>query len=50
MRYMSLALWGGLLLSSSMTGRLDLLLQSKFHPLVAGSGLVLLIWGLQQLW
>ena len=50
MRSMSLALWGGVLLLSSLTGRLDLLLQSAFHPLVAGSGLVLLIWGLQQLW
>ena len=50
MRPMSLALWGGVLLLSSLNGRLDLLLQSTFHPLVAGSGLVLLIWGLQQLW
>lgn len=49
MRSMALALWGTVLLLSSMNGRLDLLLRSAFHPLVAGSGLVLLLWGLQQL-
>ncbi|MCT0200310.1 TIGR03943 family protein [Synechococcus sp. CS-1325] len=38
----SLALWSAVLLQSAASGRLDLLLRAVFHPLVWGSGLVLL--------
>ncbi|MFN6132142.1 MAG: TIGR03943 family putative permease subunit [Synechococcaceae cyanobacterium] len=45
-----LALWGLVLLLSSLTGRLDLLLHRAFHPLVACAGLALLtLAGLQLL-
>lgn len=37
-----LALWGLLLLLSSLSGRLDLLLHRAFHPLVAAAGAALL--------
>ncbi len=42
LRTLSLALWGAVLLQSAVSGRLDLLLRAVFHPLVWGSGLVLL--------
>ena len=41
-RALALALWGGVLLQSSLSGRLDLLLRGVFHPLVAISGALLL--------
>ena len=37
----ALALWGLLLLRSSVDGRLDLLLRAAFHPLVAFAGVAL---------
>ncbi|MEB3326530.1 MAG: TIGR03943 family protein [Synechococcus sp.] len=42
MRSLALALWGLVLLVSSLSGRLDLLLSGAFHPLVALSGVLLL--------
>jgi uncharacterized repeat protein (TIGR03943 family) len=47
-RGLALALWGAVLLGSSLSGRLELLLRGLFHPLVAVSGVVLLVLGLQQ--
>ena len=47
-RGLALALWGAVLLGSSLSGRLELLLRGLFHPLVAASGVVLLALGLQQ--
>jgi uncharacterized repeat protein (TIGR03943 family) len=47
-RGLTLALWGAVLLGSSLSGRLELLLRGLFHPLVAASGVVLLALGLQQ--
>jgi uncharacterized repeat protein (TIGR03943 family) len=41
-RALALALWGALLLVSTVSGRLDLLLSGAFHPLVGLSGGVLL--------
>lgn len=43
MRAFALGLWGAVLLQSSISGRLDLLLSSDFHPLVALSGVALLL-------
>lgn len=43
MRALALALWGAVLLGSSLSGRLDLLLNGVFHPLVALSGIALLL-------
>ena len=43
MRALALALWGALLLVSTMSGRLDLLLSGAFHPLVGLSGGALLV-------
>ena len=48
LRGLALALWGAVLLGSSLSGRLELLLRGVFHPLVALSGFVLLALGLQQ--
>ena len=45
----ALALWGLLLLRSSVDGRLDLLLRAAFHPLVAFAGVALLALALAQL-
>ena len=45
----ALALWGLLLLRSSVDGRLDLLLRAAFHPLVAFAALALLALALAQL-
>lgn len=42
MRAAFLALWGTVLLVSSLSGRLDLLLRGIFHPLVGLSGVLLL--------
>ena len=42
LRSLGLALWGAVLLQSSLAGRLDLLLRADFHPLVWGSGVLLL--------
>lgn len=42
-RALALALWGAVLLGSSLSGRLDLLLSAIFHPLVALSGMALLV-------
>ena len=47
-RSLPLALWGVVLVVSSLDGRLDLLLRSIFHPLVAINGALLLTWALQQ--
>lgn len=44
-----LGLWAAVLLSSSVDGRLDLLLRQAFHPLVWGAGLLLLALALAQL-
>jgi uncharacterized repeat protein (TIGR03943 family) len=41
-RALALALWAGVLLRSSVDGRLDLLLRASFHPLVLIAGLLLL--------
>jgi uncharacterized repeat protein (TIGR03943 family) len=43
MRAFALGLWGAVLLQSSLSGRLDLLLSGIFHPLVALSGVALLL-------
>ncbi len=43
MRSLCLALWGAVLLVSTLSGRLDLLLRGVFHPLVGLSGVVLLV-------
>ena len=43
MRAFVLGLWGAVLLQSSLSGRLDLLLSGVFHPLVALSGVALLL-------
>ena len=43
MTALCLALWGIVLLGSSLSGRLDLLLRGVFHPLVGFSGVVLLV-------
>lgn len=43
MRAFALGLWGAALLQSSLSGRLDLLLSGVFHPLVALSGVALLL-------
>ena len=43
MRAFALGLWGAVLLQSSLSGRLDLLLSGVFHPLVALSGVALLL-------
>jgi uncharacterized repeat protein (TIGR03943 family) len=45
----ALALWGVVLLQSSLSGRLDLLLRGMFHPLVALSGVLLLLLAALQL-
>ena len=47
-RPLALALWGAVLLVSTLTGRLELLLRGVFHPLVGLSGVVLLALALQQ--
>ncbi|MBM5819533.1 MAG: TIGR03943 family protein [Cyanobacteria bacterium K_DeepCast_150m_m2_101] len=47
-RALALALWGAVLLVSTLTGRLELLLRGVFHPLVGLSGVVLLAIALQQ--
>ena len=47
-RPLALALWGAVLLVSTLSGRLDLLLRGVFHPLVGLSGVVLLAIALQQ--
>jgi len=47
-RPLALALWGAVLLVSTLTGRLELLLRGVFHPLVGLSGVVLLAIALQQ--
>lgn len=49
MRSSLLALWGLVLLVSSLSGRLDLLLRGVFHPLVGLSGAVLLVLAALQL-
>jgi uncharacterized repeat protein (TIGR03943 family) len=49
MRALALALWGAVLLVSSLSGRLELLLRGVFHPLVGLSGLALLALALLQL-
>lgn len=49
MRSSLLALWGLVLLVSSLSGRLDLLLRGIFHPLVGLSGAVLLVLAALQL-
>jgi hypothetical protein len=43
MRALALALWGAVLLGSTLSGRLDLLLSGIFHPLVGLSGVALLV-------
>lgn len=43
MRAFALGLWGAVLLQSSLSGRLDILLSGIFHPLVALSGVALLL-------
>ena len=48
-RPLALALWGAVLLVSTLTGRLELLLRGVFHPLVGLSGVVLLAIALQQI-
>jgi len=49
MRPLVLALWGTVLLQSSLSGRLDLLLRGVFHPLVGLSGALLLGLAMLQL-
>ena len=44
-----LLLWGWLLVWSSMSARLDLLLNAVFHPVVAIAGVVLMVLGAIQL-
>ncbi|MEN9860547.1 MAG: hypothetical protein RLZZ515_1029 [Cyanobacteriota bacterium] len=48
-RPLALALWGAVLLWSTLSGRLDLLLRGVFHPLVGLSGVALLALALHQL-
>jgi uncharacterized repeat protein (TIGR03943 family) len=48
MRPLALALWGAVLLVSTLSGRLELLLRGVFHPLVGISGVVLLTMAVQQ--
>ena len=40
-----LLLWGWLLVWSSLSPRLDLLLNAVFHPVVAIAGVVLMVFG-----
>lgn len=42
-------LWGWVLVWSSLSSRLDLLLNAAFHPVVAFAGVVLMLVGLMQL-
>ena len=44
-----LTLWGWVLVWSSLSSRLDLLLNAAFHPVVAVAGVVLMLVGLIQL-
>ena len=44
-----LALWGWVLVWSSLSSRLDLLLNAAFHPVVAIADVVLMLLGLMQL-
>ena len=44
-----LSLWGWVLVWSSLSSRLDLLLNAAFHPVVAIAGVVLMLLGLMQL-
>ena len=44
-----LLLWGWVLVWSSVSARLDLLLNAVFHPVVAIAGVVLLVLGAIQL-
>ena len=44
-----LLLWGWLLVWSSVSARLDLLLNAVFHPVVAIAGVVLMVLGAIQL-
>ena len=48
-RGLALALWGAVLLSSSLSGRLELLLRGVFHPLVTVAGGLLLALGVHQM-
>ena len=48
-RALALALWAAVLLRSSVDGRLDLLLRSAFHPLVAAAGVLLFALAILQL-
>lgn len=48
MRPIALALWGLVLVVSTLSGRLELLLSGPFHPLVGLSGVVMLAMALQQ--
>ena len=48
LRALALGLWALVLLRSCVDGRLDLLLRRSFHPLVALSGVVLLLLALLQ--
>lgn len=48
-RGLALALWGAVLLSSSLSGRLELLLRGVFHPLVTVAGVLLLALGVHQM-
>jgi len=44
-----ITLWGWVLVWSSLSSRLDLLLNAAFHPVVAVAGVVLMLVGLMQL-
>lgn len=44
-----LLLWGWLLVWSSLSSRLDLLLNALFHPVVAVAGVVLMVFAALQL-
>ena len=44
-----ITLWGWVLVWSSLSSRLDLLLNAAFHPVVAVAGVVLMLDGLMQL-
>lgn len=44
-----LTLWGWILVWSSLSSRLDLLLNAAFHPVVAVAGVLLMLVGLTQL-
>lgn len=48
-RPITLALWGAVLVLSTLSGRLDLLLRGVFHPLVGLCGFALLALAIQQL-